>query len=205
MSARSRNTGQTRGSLNRLRDGSEGGDTMAYHDEGAIPLAVRGDQDGPWIKGPPFTTDRDELYSNATIPLASAGYVFTPAISVRDWRVLTLFITYIVGAGDDNDQLSLIPEFSMDDDGDLFYPIGVVEAAVTQVNLAPAVIPFEPPFGSRTFYPTELRTPQMAAGDDLHVSLTFDVGAYNRYRFGLASLLAEGDGGNLVLSYSLSM
>jgi hypothetical protein len=195
-----KSTGRTRQGLNRLRRGAGSGEVQGYLDAGSVPQAVRGDEDGPWVKGPPFITNREGLYEQ--YESSGTTYRFTPDVNVRDYRILTLFIdAYSCLA---NGQLSLIPEFSMDDVGDNFYPIGVVEAAITQVNLPDTNIPFEPPFGSRTFYPTELRSPVLAASDDLHTSLTFDVGSYNRYRFGVA-WLSSGGADPIILSYNLSM
>jgi len=197
------NNGRTRQGLNRLRRGDNEA-SLTYQDEGSIPKAVPGDQDGPWVKGPPFITDRNEFFYIAELSANSDTYIFTDPINVRDWRVLMLTIDYFTAANDD-DQLSIIPEFSMEDSGDTFYPIGVVDSMITAVNLPDVNVPFEPPFGSRTFYPTELRTGVLAAGDVFRASLTFDVAVYNRFRFAVVSLLGEGDGRPLRLSYVLSM
>jgi len=78
---------------------------------GSIPKAVPGDQDGPWVKGPPFVTDRTEFFYNAEINKSAATYEVTDAINVRDWRVLMLTIDYSVHENDD--QLSIIPEFQL--------------------------------------------------------------------------------------------
>jgi len=196
------NNGRTRQGLNRLRRGDNEA-SLTYQDEGSIPKAVPGDQDGPWVKGPPFITDRTEFFYDATINLAGTAYQFTDDINVRDWRVLMLVIDYVTATA--SDQLSIIPEFSFDDAGDLFYPAGVVDSMITAVNLADTNVPFEPPYGSRNFYPTELRTVALAIGDTFRTCLTFDVAVFNRFRFAVASLLAEGTTGALRLSYVLSM
>jgi hypothetical protein len=175
---------------------------MAYVTEGGVPAAVGGDKEAPHIKAPPFNTIRETLYTVDELNLAST-YVFTPDISVHDYRILTLYIRYDVQTI--NDQLSLVPEFSMEDRGDTFWPIGVVNSNITQVNLTDTSVPFEPPFGSRNIYPTELRTVALAAGDSWRSAVQFDVSGYNRFRFGVGALLVDGTAGLLDLSYSLNV
>ena len=195
-----RSSGRTRQGLNRLRRGDISGSTQAYLDAGSNQQPIRGDQDGPWIKGPPFVTNREELYYNPSLP-PLGDYLFTPDVNVRDYRILTLFIDF--EATTNGTRISLIPQVSMDDAGDTFYPIGVVEAAITSIALTDTNVPFEPPFGSRNIYPAEFRTTAAVNGEQVRMSLTFDVGAYNRYRFALGSL--GGYAGDTYLSYVLSM
>jgi len=178
----------------RLRkDGDAGGTSMGYDNEGRV-VEVKGDDQAPFGKQPPFPTSRDLLLEVDVLSVDS--YTPSEEIDVEKVHILTVWVDYT--PGDDGAILSLIPQVRDSREVD-FEPTSVLSAAITEVNL-----PGETGiYGSRPFYQTELRTPAMQAGNTLCVPLSFDVGPYKQFRM-RAGEIGNQTGGRLLLSASKS-
>ena len=181
-----------------LRKDSDAGGTPSAYDRQGVAVEVKGDDEAPHHKNPPFPTNRDVVLEAPA--LSVTDYVVGQLIDVEGVHILTLWIDYT--AGEDGAVLSLIPE-ARDTPIEDFVPIGVLDALIT-----PQVIPISGSpllFGSRTFYPSELRSaPLVTTGDRLRMPMAFDVGPYKQVRFSAADVSGAGVGGALRLSTSTS-
>lgn len=140
----------------------------AYVLPGGQQRAVQGDEDAPWAKVVPFPTELIALGNPHTLPTThTALAAASPVIDVRDFRYLTLYVTYSPGA--QNCILSMIP-FG---DG---YPFGFADPTAT------ALVPpgYSQNFSSRNIRPLELRYPATVVGanNPLSFQYTFDVGPH---------------------------
>ncbi len=181
-----------------LRKDSDAGGNVAAYDRQGVAVEVKGDDDAPHHKNPPFPTNRDVVLETAA--LSASEYVVGQIIDVAGVHILTLWLDYTAGV--DAAILSLIPE-ARDTPIEDFVPIGVLDALITPQALALSTSPVV--FGSRTFYPSELRSAPLAtAGDRLRMPMAFDVGPYKQIRFLAAEVSGAGAGGPLRLSTSTS-
>lgn len=178
-----------------LRKDSDQGGTVSAYDRQGVATEVKGDDQAPFHKTPPFPTVRDPFFDEGR--LTTAEYIPGKVIDVEGVHILTLWIDFIANA--DGAQLSLIPE-ARDSPVEDFVPISVLDATVTPMAIPDSDLTF----GSRTFYPTELRSAVLnTAGDRLRVPMSFDVGPYKQVRFSAADV-GVNPGGRLRLSTSTS-
>lgn len=178
------------------KDSDDGGMPMGYYRDGIV-TEVKGDDDAPHFKQPPFPTVRDLLLESAELPTDS--YVDGEAIDVEEVHILTVWIAFT--AAEDGAVLSLLP-MARDTPEAPFVPISVLDS--TLVADAIAGTPIE--FGRRIFYPTEIHSPILASVDDELVTvMSFDVGAFKQFRLSASDSGTDiGTGGALVLSASKS-
>ena len=200
----SSNTRETRKALQqRYRDRrGASGIISAYEDQSGFPRDTSGDEEGPWVKAPPFTEDPQRWIEPFLLPSADAGaaYVTLPPVDVKQYRFLAVYITYTIpvagappppqGVG----QLSLVPEMRSlgDANQEAWYTTSMVDLAFTPTTLNP---PFSPiPFASRTFFPSELRWPAAAVGPvavtplTMRTRLLFDVSDAEAFRLNVQEL-----------------
>ena len=153
-------------------------------------VALIGDNEGPWLKVPPFTEDPKIWLPTTT--LGTTPYLALPQIDTKQFRLLTLYMTYVVD-GESNGQLSIVPEkLALDENGDLqFYETALVDASVTSRTLA---APFNQTLGSgsRNFLPSEFRWPPAATSGPvtLRTMLTFEVSDADAFRINVADVIS---------------
>lgn len=163
-------------------------------------LPVPGDRKFPFVKDPPDVERAVQYLENVQftgegnvqnpIPLVAApgDYAIGDPIDVGGRRLLMLWIEYYrAGSG----VLSLVPEGSIDEAG--FYPIGLVDSALTTPSILPA--------GAwRETHPTELRLGTGATTSPtvpVRQTLVFDVGVYKNFRFRYGDVASGASGLNL--------
>lgn len=178
------------------KDGDEGGTPMGYDRQGTT-AEVKGDDDAPHFKQPPFPSDRDLLLESTELP--TAAYVDGEEIDVEAVHILTVWIDFT--AAEDGAVLSLLP-MARDTPESAFVPISVLDSTI----IAGAVVGTPIVFGRRIFYPTEIHSPILAtAADRLVTVMSFDVGAFKQFRLSASdSGDGIGTGGALLLSASKS-
>jgi hypothetical protein len=177
------------------KDSDAGGVAMGYDRQGTI-IEVKGDDEAPHLKTPPFPSNRDPALDVAELILAD--YQPSEEIDVEAIHILTIWVDYTAAA--DGSMLSLLPEVRDTTDTD-FVPTSVLDAAITAVTL-PGQTPM---YGSRTFYQTELRSASLMIGDRLRMPLSFDVGPYKQFRIRAGEIGDQvATGGLLQLSSSRS-
>jgi hypothetical protein len=156
----------------------EPGQKVGYVGAGGEPLPVKGDEDGPMYRTPPFPT-LPELLFDDVLPSAEATTP-TQAIEVSKQRALSLWLEYVPAQPEGgNSQLLLIAEALRADTEDAWYPVAVVNATIT-----PDVLPDLPGAGTRVMYQTALLSPGFAGdGEVFRTVLQFDVGPYQKFRF----------------------
>ncbi len=183
---------------------AEPGTTAGYRSQSGEALPARGDDDAPYVKVPPFATPPQLWVRDLDVPLApDDDYVVTPGpgIDCLQQRLLQLYFELeIAEEGDEIAQLSFIPEGSAAGE---WYVVGVVDLTVTAVDLASARFPLGTSFGSRTFYPSELRSPAFAGAGVVRWILAYDVSPFEAFRLNVRDL--DGSGGNrLTLRYAFA-
>lgn len=170
---------------------------IGYEDEFGVPRAFQGDEDSAYVKLPPFPSDAAPWATFVPLPAVAAGYVFTPALDVAKERLLAVWFDYVptVGGG----PLSVVAQAARDLATLDFFPIAVINPTITIVT-PPA--PFAPGFGSRDFFPAELRTNNSFAARTV---FPFDVSPYVAFRLGVVDLAVDPIlPGSLTLFYSFA-
>ena len=196
MSDTPKNSRQTAADIDRLFRSDEDLSSVSpggYEDPSGAPKPTRGDDDAPWVKTPPFSTAPTVWVSELPIPrlLAPADYLALPTLECFQERLLQIYFELtITDAGNDMCQLSLIPEgFAQGNP----YIASVVDPTMTAfVPGASARFPFT--LGSRTFAPSELRTPSfvIVGGGIIRFLLTFDIAPYESFRLNIRDLTGTG-------------
>lgn len=192
------NAGTTADQLDRLFKPGAGsaGNLEGYRGDDGHPQPLRGDAEAPHVKVPPFATVPTLWVKDLEVPLApDEDYLVTPAIECFQQRLLQIYFDLeIVSGGDETAMLSLIPEGSAGDD---FYVVGVVDLTVTAINPDSTRFPYgTTSFGSRTFYPSELRSSAFAGAGHVRFILAYDVSPFESFRLNVRDLL--GSGSNLL-------
>jgi hypothetical protein len=203
----STNQGRTRDELQQLR-GGPGGDPgqrsapLGYQDASGVDRVAQGDDDGPYIKTPPFP-EVPVTWTNFT--LIKQTYTQLPLIDVQSARTIWLWIDYVNPpdsvSGDGNGILSLLP-FGFTDVNKPASSLAVIDPTLSAVSLPDALYPGA--YGSRTFYQTELRTPAPGAGlgQIMRLNVAFDIAGYNWFTVAVCDLFE--DDSTLALAYNLA-
>jgi hypothetical protein len=179
--------------LFRARD-AEPGTSIAYRTDSAETLPVRGDEEAPHLKTPPFATDPQLWVRDMALPLADAAdYAVTPGdgLDCLQQRLLQIYFELTIAeGGDEIAQLSFIPEGSA---AGQWYVVGVVDLTVTAFTPVSARFPYGN-LMSRTFAPSELRSTQFAGPGVVRFILAYDVSPFEAFRMNVRDLV--GSGGN---------
>lgn len=155
------------------RDADDGGTAMGYDRQGSV-IEVKGDDDAPFGKQPPFPTDRNLLLESAELP--TDAYVNGAEIDVEAVHILTVWIDFT--AATQEAVLSLLP-MARDSPERAFVPIAVLDSTLVAEILSPIAVPL----GRRIFYATEIHSaPLPGIGDQLLTVMSFDVGAFKQFR-----------------------
>lgn len=183
------NERSTRLELRRRREDGFGDVSVdGYEDASGVPVPVQGDDGGPWLKVPPFTSPADLWFENAPVPdLDADPYVASSPIEVADCRLLTVYFQF-TGDQAAASQLSLVAEARIGLAG-VFIPIGVIDTTPTVVTLPAAPFAaFGPTFISRPAAPAEFRTAALLAGQATSFALVWDVSGFEVFRLSYGEL-----------------
>ena len=172
---------------------------IGYEDEAGVDRSVRGDEEGPHLKTPPFPTDVTRWLQVPDLQSAAAWF-FTSALDVSKRRLLSVWFDYDSDA--DDLALLVVPQARRDVDGS-FYTITVIDPTLTRVQ---GTAPFSTneTFGQRDMMATQLRIPPTAAPPtpiDSRQVLQFDVSAYHQFRLGLSN---GANDGAVILDYNFA-
>lgn len=173
------------------RDGGEAGAPVGYN--GPQPFTLRGDEEAPWLKVPPFPTKLFRDYAVRDIAVADGTVAFEP-IGVKWYRSLTLYLKGVAGADADTQEVVLGLEVLADTDE--WFPAAVIDSTLTVVS----------PEASRDVYQATLVFPLgSVAGVESRVAIPYDIGFYETVRFTAAVQQAQGVApANINLGYRLS-
>lgn len=164
-------------------------------------VAIPGDDDAPYAKSPPFTTQFAELTGVYTevgneIPTAhDAASSRIPILPVMPFRTVSVAVEYTPDAAAEINGFTLIayavvPQQQTNLSDALFYPIGFASPTAT------GVIPpgFDQTFANRTLQP-QVFTFASAADSvgPIRLVYSFDVSAYTLITFTVAESIGGGD------------
>ncbi len=167
-----------------------------YVGPGGEALPVKGDEDGPMQRVPPFPTQPARIF-DGVLP-SGENTVATESIEVSKQRALSVWLEYTAGEDESGSSLLLIAEALRTDTEDDWYPIAVVNA-----NITAATLPDLTGAGLRTFYQTALVTPEFSNGEVFKTVLQFDVGPYQKFRFRVGER-SSADDSTLKMHYSFA-
>ena len=189
MSASS-NAGTTQRHLNRLRTEDVTPTQAMGYESGGIAAPVVGDEEGPWLKVPPFAT-LPQLWGDFTF--TAAAYVPLDVLDTGQVRTVTTLFNVTGLALNNTSQLSIVGgTYLPTAPGELitlanFYTIAVIDPTPTTVTL---LAPFNAPAISRTVTNGELRTQAIPLNDVLRFVIQWDVAPYQNFALYLRDLSA---------------
>lgn len=159
---------------------------MGYRGIAANPLDVKGDQQAPFFKIPPFPVDAAAYF---TADGLTDTPLITPVFDTTHHRICTLWIEY-VNPGDDS-ILSVIP-LAFNERSGGFIPVGTVDATLTPNGV----------FGIRNIFETDLQTPALVADTPFQATFDFQCAAYKSMVFAVRELVNPANGNTLELDLS---
>src|SRR5574342_327936 len=191
------NQRRTRLELLQLRRNETLADSLVigYEDEFGVPRSFPGDEDAAFAKVPPFTSDPAPWATFVPLPASDADYAFTQARDVAKNRSIAVWFDYAPAEG--GGPLSVIAQAARTLDAPQdFFTVAVINPTLAIVD--PPGPTFPPGFGSRDFFPAELRTNNSFSNRSV---VPFDVTPYVAFRLGVIDLSETP--GELRLYYSL--
>lgn len=155
------------------KDGASGARAMGYESPDAE--TVKGDEQAPFLKNPPFPSDlfRNYLSLAAGEPIPGTGDL-TP-IGIEQRRGLLLFVEFITP--DDAVDQELLIRLDALRGAEEWFPTAVIDSTL--------VIPAPPVSAQRDVYASILRIPFTAVSTTIRMCIPYDVSFYETVRFHL--------------------